>query len=544
MNFQGLIGVIVFIVIAYIFSQNRKAIDWKLVLWGVSMQFIIAGMILGTPLISLSCLFLYMFAIVAYNINIINQKKPLSGLIIFFSALIIMLGGAFIFSLLKDYSLIARNLIWYLFIAIGSIRLILKDKVKVKVKFPKYWANITGILVCISIFGNLIATNMTGADFFKEFGDGITNILSYAKDGGAFYFGGLYTGSVGWVFAIDVTVSVIFFTAIISVIDSLGFLNQTISSIARFINWNMLSLGIKPLSGAEILVSIGSIPLGGNNLLFVKSYLDELTDSEIVVMTAGVMATISASLFAAFISIGISATHLLAASAMSVPAVIALSKILVPETKKPLTQGEDITIIEGSDHGKPLTAVMTGISEGVQISLFMGGALIVFISGIAMINGMLGALDAYVDGNLLLSIFNGAKNSNGEFAGIIPGSVRTIFGTIFAPLAYAMGTPLEDIFKIGYLMGTKISVNEFVAFTQLGELIKDSNLQQKSIVIASFALCGYANPGTVAIVLGTVSPYVKNKKEVYARYGFISLFLGAGASWMTASVASLFSNLI
>ncbi len=542
MNFQGILGIVLFIGIAYLFSQNRKAIDWKLVFWGIGMQFVIAGLILGTPIVSLSCLFLYLFAIVGYNIRIITQNKPLPLILFFLITLLVSTGGSFLFSLLKENAHFTRNLIWYVFLTIGSIRVIFKDKFNLP--FPKYWANVTGIFVCISMFGALIATGQTGADLFQSFGDSITGLLAYAKVGGAFYFGGLYTGAVGWIFAIDVTVSVIFFTALVSVVDSLGLLNQTISSVARFINWNMLSLGIKPLSGAETLVSIGSIPLGGNNLLFVKSYLDSLTDSEIVVMFVGVMATISASLFAAFISIGISATHLLAASAMSVPAAIALSKVLVPETEQPLTQGENIQIIEGADHGKPLAAILSGISEGIQICLFMGGALIVFISGIAMIDGGLGALDAFIDGDLLASIFNGAKTTGGEFIGIMPGSVKTIFGYLFAPLAFAMGTPVEDIFKMGYLMGTKITVNEFVAFTQLGEFIKNSDLQRSSIVIASFALCGYANPGTVAIVLGTVSPYVKNKKEVFTKYGFIALFLGAGASWMTAAVASLFVNLL
>ena len=542
MNFQGILGIVLFIGIAYLFSENRKAIDWKLVSWGIGMQFVIAGLILGTPIVSLSCLFIYTFAIIAYNISIIKQNSPLPFMIFFFSAVVISLGGSFLFSLLKENALFVRNVIWYLFLIVGSIRVIFGNKLNIPL--PKYWANVTGIILCVSTFGGLIASGQTGANLFQDFGDSITDLLAYAKVGGAFYFGGLYTGAVGWIFAIDVSVSVIFFTALVSVVDSLGLLNQTISSVARFINWNMLSLGIKPLSGAETLVSIGSIPLGGNNLLFVKSYLDTLTNSEIVVMFVGVMATISASLFAAFISIGISATHLLAASAMSVPAAIALSKILVPETEQPLTQGENIQIIEGSDYGKPLTAALSGISEGIQICLFMGGALIVFISGIAMIDGSLGALDTYIDGDLLASVFNGVKTAGGEFAGIMPGSVKTIFGYLFAPLAFAMGTPFEDIFKMGYLMGTKITVNEFVAFTQLGDFIKNSDLQQTSIIIASFALCGYANPGTVAIVLGTVSPYVKNKKETFTKYGFIALFLGAGASWMTAAVASLFTSFL
>ncbi|MGL5955665.1 MAG: nucleoside transporter C-terminal domain-containing protein [Brevinema sp.] len=541
MNLQGLLGVVSFIVLAYLFSENRKAVDWKLVIWGITMQFVIAGIILGSHWISLACLFIYILAIVTYNLNKLGYGRH-SPILQIGAGIVISVGVSFAFSLLGDFSVFIRDMIWYLFLIVGTIRVICSENQIIRL--PKSWSNIAGILVCTSIYGALWATNTTGADFFQGIGDGITELLSYARAGGSFLFGNLYTGAVGFVFAIEVTVSIIFFTALVSILDSVGLLNQTISSIASFINWNMMSLGIKPLSGAETLVSIGSIPLGGNNLLFVKSYLDRLTNSEISAMLTSVMATISASLFAAFISIGISATHLLAASAMSVPAVIALSKILVPETNKPITQGEHIEIIKGPDYGKPLAATMTGISEGIQISLFMGGALIVFISLIAMVDGALSQLDAFVDGELLASVFAQEKNSFGEYKGIVPGSVKTIFGYLFAPLAFVMGTPVEDMFKVGYLMGTKISVNEFVAFAQLGEFIKNMELSKISIVIASFALCGYANPGTVAIALGTVSPYVKNKKDIYARYGFIAMFLGAGASWMTASIASLFANII
>lgn len=540
MNFQGLIGVAAFIAIAFLFSQNRKAIDWKLVLWGIIMQFIIAGIILGNAPISLSCFFLYIYAIVTYNYSILAPKQNKA---LHYGVGLILTGGlSYAFSFSGAHASTIRDILWNLFIVVGTLRVICGEKLRLPL--PLRWANAFGILICAAIFGTMLATNTTGADFFRGVGDGITGLLSFAKAGGSFLFGGLYTGAVGWIFAVDVSVSVIFFAVLVSIIDSLGLMNQIICSISRFINWNMSSLGIKPLSGAEILVSIGSIPLGGNNLLFVKNYLDRLTDSEIVCMFSGVMATISASLFGAFISIGISATHLLAASAMSVPAVIALSKILVPETDQPLTQGEHLEIIKSEHFGKPLSAAMAGINEGIQICLFMCGALIAFISLIALIDGGLSKLDSWVDGQLMASVFQGAKTSFGEFKGIVPGSVKTMFGYLFSPLAFAMGTPMEDILKIGYLMGTKISVNEFVAYTQLGEFIKNADIQKISIVIGSFALCGYANPGTVAIALGTVSPYVKNKKEVYAKYAFMTMFLGAGASWMTAAVASIFANLI
>ncbi len=541
MSLQGFLGIAAFILLAFLFSEDRKNIDWKLVLWGVAMQFIIAGIILGNSPISLSTMFIYVCAIVTYNLNVLGIFKNSRFIQPIFGA-ILTISGSFLFSLMRDTAPFVRDTIWYVFLIVGSAKVILVDKYTLPL--PKGWANVTGILLCISIFGSLWATGTTGADFFQSIGDNITASLSYARAGGAFVFGSIYTGDIGWVFAAEVGVSIIFFATLVSILDSLGLMNQAISSIARFINWNMISLGIKPLSGAETLASIGGIPLGGDNLLFIKGYLDHLTNSEIAMILASVMSTIAASLFAAFISMGISATHLLAASAMSIPAAIALSKILVPETGKPLTQGENIEIIKGPDHGKPLSAAMSGISAGVQIALFVCGALVVFISLVAMVDGVLANLDSFVDGTLLAHIYGQEKTAFGEFKGIVPGSIKTMFGYLFAPLAFAMGTPVEDIMKVGYLMGTKISINEFVAFTQLSEFIKNSDLSRVSIIISSFALCGYANPGMVAIALGMVSPYIKEKKDIFSRYGFIAMFLGAGASWMTASIASIFSNIL
>ncbi len=542
MNYQGFLGVIVFMFIAYIFSSNRKAIDWKLVFWGLGLQFIMAGIILGNMVISLGMLFLFVSIIVAYNLYCISPILSQRPIINICFIIMTTLGLSFLFYKFGNKATSVRNIIWNIFLFTGFLRVVFQNHTTFGL--PKQWSNVMGILVCTSVFGALWATNTTGAHLFKEVGDNITYFLSYGSAGGSFYFGDLYTGSVGWIFALNVSVSLIFFTAVISLFDSLGLLNQVIVSVSRFIYWNMVSTGITPLSGAETVVSIGSIPLGGNNVLFIKSYLDRLTSSEILLILVGIMSTISASLFAAFVSIGVSASHLLAASAMSVPAAIVLSKIVMPEVEKPITLGEDIEIIKNQDYGKPLSAIMTGISEGIQISLFMGGALIVFISLIAMIDDGLLKLDSYIDGDLLSFIFNGQKNSFGEFAGVFPGSLKTLFGHLFAPLAFAMGTPIEDLLKVGYLMGTKISVNEFVAFTQLGDFIKNSELQPSSVVIASFALCGFANPGTLAIVLGTVFPYVREKKEVYIKFGFYSLFLGAMASWMTASIASLFVKFI
>lgn len=541
MQFIGFLGIVVFCLIGFIFSKDKKSIDWGLVIWGIVMQFLIAAIILGKGLISLIPFFIWIYAIAWYNLDVFifrqyKFNKIVGGILSLISISILILFAYFIG---EQVSSIILSLVWYAFVIISIIKVSLLSFGK-KLPMYKFYANIFGFILCGFIFGNLLAAGKTGTDFFDSIGNTITNFLKFSSLGGEFIFGQLYTGAVGWVFIIDVGVATIFFIAFVGLLESLGLMNPIITSIARFIDWNMKGMGIKPLSGAETLVAISSIPMGGDNLLLIKNYLSVLTKSEISLSLSAIMATISASLFAAFISLGISATHLLAASAMSVPAVIVISKIFYPENDKPITRGQNIEVVTDVNYGKPMNALMESISSAIQTVLIMAGSLVVFISLIGLFDNILGNLDAYIDGQLL----NGAKNIYGEYNGIIPGSLKTLLGYIFSPLAFAMGTPIEDLLKIGYLMGTKISINEFVAYTQLGEFIKSNALTEKSIVIASFALCGYANPGTVAMTLGKVLPFSGNNRENYINLAFKTMFIGASASWMTASIAGIISGLI
>lgn len=540
MQFTGILGIILFCALGFIFSSDKKSIDWKIVAWGIVMQFLIAAIILGKGFLSLIPLLIWIWAVCYYNLDVMFFRKKNINLPLAIVLSICITGFfVFIFMLTGTYSSYVMMGLWYLFIFIGFVKTALKSFGK-NIPMPKNWANALGFLVSASIFGSLWANGQTGADFFQSVGNAITGFLKFSSLGGEFIFGQLYTGSAGWVFIIDVGVATIFFIAFVGLLESLGLMNEIIISIARFIDWNMKGLTIKPMSGAETLVAISSIPMGGDNLLLIKNYLSSLTKSEISLSVSAIMATISASLFAAFISFGISATHLLAASAMSVPAVIVISKLLYPETKKPITQGQNIDVINDANYGKPMSALMDSIISALQTVFIMAGSLVVFISLIGVFNSILGSVDKFVDGELL----GGALNAYGEYKGIVPGSLQTFFGYLFSPLAFAMGTPVEDVIKMGYLMGTKITINEFVAFTQLGNFIKDSAFTQKSIVIASFALCGYANPGTVAMTLGKVIPFSGDNRQNYLALGFKCMLIGAAASWMTASIAGIIIGII
>ena len=537
----GVLGVFIFCFLAFLLSKNKNAIDWKLVIWGIVMQFMIAAIILGDGLISNIPFFIWIWAIAWYNLDVsffrIGKFNVLLRAII---SLVVLCAVIFLFYLMREkISSILLKFIWYSFIIFGSIR-ISSIAFGHEMKLPKYWSNVVGFILCGAIFGNLLSMGKTGSYFFSIVGDAITTFLKFASLGGQFVFGDLYTGSAGWIFIIDVGTTTIFFIAFVGLLDSLGIMNQVIISIARFIDWNMKSVGIKPLSGAETLVAISSIPMGGDNLLLIKNYISTLTMSEISLSISAVMATISASLFAAFISLGVSPVHLLAASAMSVPAVISLSKIVFPEVDNPTTRGQDIDVVVDENYGKPMSAIMDSVNNAIQTVLIMAGCLIVFISLIGFIDSVLFRLDSYIDGELL----KGVKNSYGEYSGIFPGSFKTLLGYLFYPLSFVMGVPFSDILNVSYLMGTKISVNEFVAFTQLKQFLDAGVLTEKSIIISSFALCGFANPGTVAIILGKVLPFAGQNRDKYINSAFLTMFIGAFASWMTASIAGIIFGLL
>ncbi|WP_297286441.1 nucleoside transporter C-terminal domain-containing protein [uncultured Brachyspira sp.] len=541
MNLIGFIGIIVFCLIAFLFSKNRKSIDWKLIIWGIVMQFLIAGITLGKGLISLGTFFIWVWIITWYNIEVLvlRDKKINNILSAVISFLITSLLIFIIYICGAKLSSIIFSFTWYIFLIIGIVKSSANAFGK-NIKLPVKWSNIFGVLIPPFILGNLIANGKTGADFFENIGKFVTDFLAFSNLGGEFVFGKLLSSDMGFVFVLSVGSSVIFITAFISLIDALGIMNNVIISTSRFVYWNMKGLGIIPLSGAETLVAVSSIPMGGDNILFIKNYLSKLTKSEIVLSLSSIMATIGAHLFGAFVYMGVSATHIIAASVMSVPAVIAISKIAFPEDEEPVTRGNDIDIIKDENYGKPMPALMTGIWNGIQSILIIAGSLIVFISLIGALDYLLGSLDAYVDGQLL----HGVKNAYNEYKGVVPGSLKTLLGYIFSPLAIVMGVPLEDAVRVGYLMGTKVSLNEVVAFTQLGEFIKSGVLTEKSIIISSFALCGFANPGTVAIMLGRVLPFSGENKENYINLIFKTMFIGAAASWMTAAVAGIISGLI
>jgi len=243
--------------------------------------------------------------------------------------------------------------------------------------------------------------------------------------------------------------------------------------------------------------------------LTIRPYLPEMTQSELMtVMTSG-MAHISGGIMAAYILFGIEAKHLLTAVIMTAPGTIMMAKMLVPETEQPKTMGTVRLEVERTDVNV-IDAAGRGTGEGLHLALNVGAMLISFLALIALVNYVLGLVNL---------------------------SLQQIFGWVFAPVAWAMGVPWQDAPKIGNLLGTRMALNEFVAYSQLGPMFKAGEIGVKSFTIATFALCGFANFSSIGIQIGGIGALAPNRRHDLARLGLRAMFAGTLANFMTATIA-------
>ncbi len=341
------------------------------------------------------------------------------------------------------------------------------------------------------------------------------------------------TGSLGvYVFAIRVAPTIIFFSAFISVLYYLGIIQKVIVAIAFVMRKTMGT------SGAETLSVSANIFVGQTEAPFlIKPFLDHMTYSEVNAVMVGGFATIAGGVLAAYIGMGISPTHLIVASVMSAPAAMVMAKLMVPETAHSETAGDaKLPKIQVGDN--LIDAAARGTTDGLKLAVNVMAMLIAFISLIAVADWILGAIDAKIDGDWLGGQAF-AVGSGTEFKGWFPGSLRTIFGTVFAPIAWVMGVPWSEAAPVGNLLGTKICVNEFVAYAELSKAIGVHQLSERSVVIATYALCGFANFSSIGIQIGGISAICPGRRTELAKLGLRAMFGGALASWMTATVAGM-----
>ncbi|MFZ0802615.1 MAG: nucleoside transporter C-terminal domain-containing protein [Terriglobales bacterium] len=361
-----------------------------------------------------------------------------------------------------------------------------------------------------------------GRVIFQKAGDAVNQLLSYAFAGSSFVFGdlGKQGSHLGFYFAFQVLPTVIFIAAFFAVLYHYGVMQFIVKQAARVMTRFMGA------SGAESLNVAASIFMGQTEApLTIRPFLPELTRSELMtVMTSG-MAHVSGGIMAAYIAFGVEPKHLLSAVIMTAPGTILMAKMLVPETEQPKTAGRVVMSEEEVDAEKKenlLGAIARGTTDGLHLALNIAAMLISFLALIALTNGILGG------------IHNGLAHFGMTW---FPASLEKILGTLFAPVAWMIGVPWRDCTAIGNLLGTRMALNEVIAFSQLGP--QRAALDPRSFTIATFALCGFANLSSIGIQIGGIAALAPNQRGELARLGFRAMLAGTMANLISASIAGM-----
>src|SRR3984957_5126859 len=371
------------------------------------------------------------------------------------------------------------------------------------------------------VFAIFVLRIDAGRAAFQKAGDAVTKLLSYAHAGSHFVFGDLANpGSQLGYFAFGVLPTVIFIAAFFAVLYYFGVMQV----IIRIFAWIMTR--VMGASGAESLNVAASIFMGQTEApLTIRPFLADLTRSELMtVMTSG-MAHVSDGIMAAYIFFGIDPRHLLSAVIMTAPGTLLMAKMLVPETEQPRTAGR-VVMSEDEENAEKeenlLGAIARGTTDGLHLALNIAAILISFLALVALTNGILGG------------IHNGLAHMGIPW---FPSSLETILGTLLAPVAWIVGVPWRDCAAVGNLLGTRMALNEVVAYSMLGP--QRAMLDPRSFTIATFALCGFANFGSIGIQIGGIGALAPNKRSELARLGFRAMLAGTMANLMSAAIAGM-----
>jgi CNT family concentrative nucleoside transporter len=352
-----------------------------------------------------------------------------------------------------------------------------------------------------------------GRDLFRILGRGVTALLGFSYAGSEFVFGelGKQHSSLGVIFAFQVLPAVIFISALFAILYHLGVMQPVVRAFA------VVMSRLMGASGAESLDVAASIFMGQAEApLTIRPFLSRLTRSELMtVMTSG-MAHISGAIMAAYIAFGIEARHLLTAVIMTAPGTIMMAKLLEPETERPETWGRVRLDLPRPDPNV-VGAAARGTGEGLHLMLNVIAMLIAFIALVALVDGLFGAIHAV--------------------ASWFPADLETVLGWVGSPVAWTLGVPWKDCPTIGGLLGTRAVLNEFIAFSQLGPL--KPTLDPRSFTIASFALAGFANIGSVGIQIGGIGALAPDRKADLARLGFRAMLAGTLANFLSAAIAGI-----
>ncbi len=368
------------------------------------------------------------------------------------------------------------------------------------------------------LFGGFILFVPWGQKLLHGVSDAVQNVINYGKDGIGFLFGSLVNFSVegiGFIFALQVLPTVVFFSSLISVLYYLGVMQLVVRVLGGALR------KVLGTSHAESMSATANIFIGQTEApLVVRPYIPKMTQSELFAVMCGGLASVAGGVLAGYASMGVPLHYLIAASFMAAPGGLFFAKLIKPETEEPIEQFADDT----DDTDKPanvIDAAASGAAAGMHLALNIGAMLLAFIGLIALINGILGGI--------------------GGWFGMESLTLELILSYIFAPIAFLIGVPWEDASTAGSLIGQKLVLNEFVAYLNFTPLIPDLN--EKTVAIISFALCGFANLSSVAVLLGGLGSIAPARRNEIARFGIKAIAAGTLSNLMSATIAGFFLSL-
>ncbi|WP_114767609.1 NupC/NupG family nucleoside CNT transporter [Vibrio rhodolitus] len=371
------------------------------------------------------------------------------------------------------------------------------------------WKTVSRAMLLQVGFAALVLYFPWGQVALSSLSGGVASLLSFADEGIKFLFGDL--ANTGFIFAVRVLPIIIFFSAVISALYYLGIMQRVIEFIGG---------GIQKFLGtskAESLVATGNIFLSqGESPLLVRPFLSRMTRSELFAVMAGGMASVAGSVLGGYAGLGVDLKYLIAASFMAAPGSLMMAKIIVPERDTPVDQS-DIEMDKAQD-SNVIDALASGAMNGMKVAVAVGTMLIAFVSVIAMVN-------------------TGLENL-GELVGFTGVTLQGVFGYLFAPLAWVIGVPSNEVLMAGSYIGQKVVMNEFVAFIDFVE--HKQLLSEHSQVIITFALCGFANIGSIAIQLGSIGVIAPERRSEVANLGLKAVAAGTLANLMSACLAGIF----
>ena len=384
------------------------------------------------------------------------------------------------------------------------------------------WRSINFRTVCLAFLlqvslGGFMIYLPAGREALALISSLISNLLSFSKSGAKFVFGDLGDADLGFFFAFQVLPIVIFFASLISVLYHLKIMQFVIRVLGGFLERVLKTSKVESTAAAaNLFVGLTEAPLT------IKPYIQAMTKSEFFsLMTVG-LATVAGSVLAGYAALGISLDYLVAASFMSAPGALLMAKIIEPEIQTG-EKVQDLHIkISYEKHQNIIEAAASGAIQGLKLALAIGAMLVAFIGLIALMNGMLIGI--------------------GNFLSIDNLTIDLILGYLFQPVAFVLGVPWQESGLVGGLIGKKIVFNEFVAFISLSEI--QNQMSQKALVISTFALCGFANFGSIAVLLGGLGVLVPKRRPEIAKYGIKAMYAATLSNLMSAAIVSVFFSLL